>query len=49
MGDSVTETADPEGEFDGTSSTPGTGVVTVCKRRVTSLLDYLLELLCRDS
>jgi hypothetical protein len=35
MGDSVTEAADPEGELDGTSSTPGTGVATVCRWRVT--------------
>ena len=43
MGDSVTETADPEGELDGTAATPGpgTGVVTVCRRRVTSAVTEL--------
>jgi hypothetical protein len=42
MGDSVTEAADPEGKLDGTSSTPGTGVVTVCRRRVTSAVTELM-------
>jgi hypothetical protein len=41
MGDSITEAADPEGELDGTSSTPGTGGVTVCRRRVTSVVTEL--------
>ena len=43
MGDSVTEAADPVGELDGTSSIPGTGVATVCRRRrrVTSAVTEL--------
>jgi hypothetical protein len=41
IGDSVTEAAGPEGELDGTASTPGTGVVTVCRRRVISAVTEL--------
>ena len=41
IGDSVTEAAGPEGELDGTASTPHTGVVTVCRRRVTSAVTEL--------
>ncbi|CAB4012632.1 Hypothetical predicted protein [Paramuricea clavata] len=40
-GDSVTEAAGPEGELDGTAWTPGTGVVTGCRRRVTSAVTEL--------
>ena len=43
MGDSVTEAADQIGELGGTSSTAGTGVATVCRRRrrVTSAVTEL--------
>ncbi|CAB4022361.1 Hypothetical predicted protein [Paramuricea clavata] len=41
IGDSVTEAAGPEGELDGTVWTPGTGVATVCRRRVTSAVTEL--------
>jgi hypothetical protein len=40
MGDSVTEAAVPE-ELDGTLSTPGTGVVTVCRQQVISAVTEL--------
>ncbi|CAB4028364.1 Hypothetical predicted protein [Paramuricea clavata] len=41
IGDSITETAGPERQLDGTAWTTGIGVATVCRRRVTSVVTEL--------